>query len=171
MSLVPAESREPAWFTVATKPRHELEAERNLLQQGYSVLLPRISIRKRQKSKWCDVIEPLFPGYLFVQLQFGSDDPAPIRSTVGCIGLVRFGQAYVPVPQSIIAPLLGVDETPLSENREFKLGEQVRFESGPFAGLSGVFQMRRGEDRARVLIELLGKPREVSVVIDDLTRD
>ncbi len=157
------------WYVVATRPQMELAARVNLERQGYSVLLPQISIRKRRRGKWAMVIEPLFPGYIFVELEFGNDDPAPIRSTVGCRGLVRFGHEYVPVPSAVIAPLLSVGEEPVTEENKFKLGDQVRLETGPFAGFSAVFEMTKGSDRARVLIELLGKPRPVLVGLDDIS--
>jgi len=81
-----------AWYVVATRPRQESVARDHLTRQGYSVLLPEISLKKRRQSRWVVVIEPLFPGYLFVQLAFGQDDTAPIRSTRGCRDLVRFGK-------------------------------------------------------------------------------
>ena len=75
---------EPLWYLIATKPRQEAVALLNLERQGYRVQLPKVELRKRRRGKWQEVIEPLFPGYLFVALATGVDDTAPIRSTVGC---------------------------------------------------------------------------------------
>ena len=38
------------------------------------------------------VVEPVFPRYLFVRLDFGVTNLAPIRSTLGVSDLVRFGE-------------------------------------------------------------------------------
>ena len=104
------DSETALWYAVATKARDEAIAKANLERQDYQVFLPVISLKKRRRGRWMPVTEPLFPGYLFVSLVLGADDPAPIRSTVGCIGLVRFGQTHTPVPSSFIAALQGASE-------------------------------------------------------------
>jgi transcriptional antiterminator RfaH len=157
------------WYAVATKARDEAVAKANLERQDYQVLLPTISLKKRRRGRWTSVIEPLFPGYLFVSLVLGADDPAPIRSTVGCIGLVRFGQAHTPVPSSLIAALQGTLDGAVDAPLPFSQGDKVRVIAGPFAGLEAVFDMPRGEDRAQVLLELLGKVQRLTVSQDDLT--
>jgi transcriptional antiterminator RfaH len=85
------ETANAAWYVVATKARDEEIAKVNLERQGYLVFLPTISLKKRRRGHWTPVTESLFPGYLFISLVFGDDDPTPIRSTVGCVGLVQFG--------------------------------------------------------------------------------
>ena len=160
-----------AWYVVATKPRQEVLAEQNLCRQGYSVMVPKVTLRKRKHGKWQQVVEPMFPGYLFVQLAFGRDDAAPIRSTIGSLGLVKFGQHHVPVPEAVIEPLINMGNEPLNADAGFSEGDRVRLEQGPLAGLTAVFKMTKGEDRAQVLITLLGSAREVMVPLDDLSKD
>ena len=156
---------EPSWYVVATKPRQELVALENLERQGYRVQLPKVELRKRRRGKWQEVIEPLFPGYLFVALAAGVDDTAPIRSTAGCVGLVRFGGRQVPVPDEFIRPFLTTGARTSGEHEIVKSGEQIRLERGPFAGLLAVFDLPKGEDRAQILLEILGKARQVTVSV------
>ena len=158
------------WYVVATKVRDEAVAKANLKRQDYQVFLPTISLKKRRRGRWTPVTEPLFPGYLFVSLVLGADDPAPIRSTVGCIGLVRFGQTHTPVPSSLIAALQGASEDALDTPLPLNQGDNVRLIAGPFAGIEAVFDMPRGEDRAQVLLRLLGKVQRLSVNQDDLSQ-
>ena len=158
------------WYAVATKARDEAVARTNLERQDYRVFLPTISLKKRRRGRWMPVTEPLFPGYLFVSLVLGADDPAPIRSTVGCIGLVRFGQTHTPVPSSLIAALQGASQGALDTPLPFNQGDKVRLIDGPFAGLEAVFDMPRGGDRAQVLLELLGKTQRLTVGQDDLSQ-
>ena len=164
------DSETPLWYAVATKARDEAVAKGNLERQHYQVFLPTISLKKRRRGRWTPVTEPLFPGYLFVSLVLGADDPAPIRSTVGCIGLVRFGQTHTPVPSSLIAALQGTSDGAVDAPLPFSKGDKVRLIAGPFAGLEGVFDMPRGEDRAEVLLELLGKVQRLTVNQDDLSQ-
>ena len=158
-----------AWYVVATKPRQEQLAEQNLSQQGYCALLPKITLKKRKKGKWQDVTEPLFPGYLFIELSLGQDDAAPIRSTVGCRGLVRFGQEQQPVHENIMAPLLAMGDEPITAQAGFNQGDWVQLESGPFEGLTAVFSMPKGDSRAEVLLNILGKPQRLVVDINELS--
>ncbi|WP_435219069.1 transcription termination/antitermination NusG family protein [Luminiphilus sp. nBUS_07] len=158
------------WYVVATKSREEATAKLNLERQGYSVFLPQLSLRKRRKGKWEIITEPLFPGYLFVSLELGADDPGPIRSTVGCIGLVRLGHTYTPVPAELIAGLQSVAANDGVTPSPFSSGDTVRLASGPFAGLKAVYDMAKGVDRALILLELLGKVQRLTVEINSLQK-
>ena len=148
----------------------ETAARENLERQGYEVCLPEIRMRKRRQGRWQEVTEPLFPGYLFVALDLGHDNTAPIRSTVGARGLVRFGLHSPAMPAGSVEFLLG--QTPQVEEGEtqlpFSAGDKLRITRGPFAGLEAVYQMQRGADRVQVLLALLGGEHSVGVDVDDL---
>jgi transcriptional antiterminator RfaH len=159
-----------AWFVVATKSRDEKIAKVNLERQGYLVFLPTISLKKRRRGHWTPVTEPLFPGYLFVSLILGTDDPAPIRSTVGCVGLVRFGPTHTPVPADLIASLGATAINDGQAPAPFQSGDAVRLVSGPFAGLEAVYDMPKGEDRAQVLLEVLGGVQRLNLEMDALSK-
>ena len=159
-----------AWYVVATKSRDEEIAKVNLERQGYLVFLPTISLKKRRRGHWTPVTEPLFPGYLFISLIFGDDDPAPIRSTVGCVGLVRFGQSCTPVPPELITSLKVASGNESATPAPFQSGDAVRLMSGPLAGLGAIYDMAKGEDRARVLLEVLGRVQRLTVEMDSLSK-
>ena len=159
-----------AWYVVATKSRDEEIAKFNLERQGYLVFLPTISLKKRRRGHWTPVTEPLFPGYLFISLIFGDDDPAPIRSTVGCVGLVRFGQTYTPVPSKLITTLKVAADTGSAAPAPFQSGDAVRLMSGPFVGLEAIYDMAKGEERAQVLLEMLGRVQRLTVETDSLSK-
>ena len=156
------------WFAVAAKPRQEHVAEVNLKRQGYHAVLPLIEARKRRQNKWTTVTEPLFSGYLFVLLELGKDNLAPIRSTLGCRDLVRIGSGLVPVPEAVMMPLLSLNSSPKTSEVLFSEGDQIAIAAGPFAGLQGIFKLAKGNDRAEVLLALLGKERPITVALDDL---
>ena len=161
---------EGAWYVVATRPRQESVARDHLTRQGYNVLLPEIRLKKRRQNRWVAIVEPLFPGYLFAQIAFGRDDTAPIRSTRGCRDLVRFGEHHPPVPAVVLEALMSQAALVTESGPVFTAGETVRIEGGPFAGLTPVFDMPKGDDRAQVLIEMLGKVQQVVVDSDQLAK-
>lgn len=157
------------WFAVATKPRQEHVAEVNLMRQGYRVALPLMEVRKRRHNKWTKVAEPLFSGYLFVRIELGKDNLAPIRSTPGCRDLVRIGSGLVPVPSAVMTTLLSFNSVPKTSEVLFSEGDEVAIAAGAFEGVRGVFKLAKGRDRAEVLLALLGKERPITVSLDDLT--
>lgn len=158
---------EEHWYAVCCKPRQEAIAEENLLRQGYRVYLPRIRNTHHRRGQWMDVIEPLFPRYLFIWVDPALRSTAPVRSTRGAVGLVRFGGQPAVVPQEVIdaivqreAPDSGLhqDDRPL-----FCTGEPVRLEKGPLAGMEGIFVEENSDKRVIVLLELLGKANKIRV--------
>ena len=162
----------PRWYAIQTKPRQEEVAHLNLERQGFRVYLPRIQLKKRRGSKWQVVIEPLFPGYLFLNVDLDRDNIAPVRSTIGVRAMVRFGVERVPVPDEVIEYLqrreaaagAASDESP----NPFKPGDKVRILSGPFGGLEAVYEMDRSDDRVLLLIDMLGRQSRVKVAVDDV---
>lgn len=161
------------WYAVRTKPRKETMAKENLQRQEFETYLPMIQLRKRRRNKWLDVIEPLFPSYAFVHVDPDQTDIAPIRSTLGVIGMVKFGTALTPIPDNVIGFLKKTEDAAghhHSGKPLFQRGEKVEIMDGAFAGLEAIYQIEKGEDRAIILIELLGRQNEVAVKLDIISR-
>lgn len=149
------------WFVVYTKPRAETQAEEHLQRQSFTTYLPRLKHSRYLKGRWRDVIVPLFPRYLFVRLVPGVENIAPIRSTRGVTGFVRFGQQLAFVPDAIVDSLrlsedsaLGARET----NRPlFGRGDRIQVVQGALAGLEAIFEASSGEERVVILLSILGR--------------
>ena len=160
------------WYAVQSRPRQEAIAELNLDRQGYHSYLPKILLRKRRRDKWTRVVEPLFPRYLFIQVDPSEQSLAPVQSTLGVAGLMRFGQLLRPVPDSVIEYLRQAENPDThrqhADEWPHQPGDAVQILEGPFAGQSGIFQAATGEERAMLLIELLGRQNSVTVAMDEL---
>jgi transcriptional antiterminator RfaH len=155
------------WYVIHTKPRQEQRALSNLENQGYQCYLPMIAIEKLSRERRLHVIqEPLFPRYLFISLDASryGQNWSPIRSTWGVSGLVSFGSEPAKI-NSVLIDLLRQQEQGLSEDPQclFSVGESLLVAEGPFAGLQAVYQMASGENRAMVLIELMGKSAQMQI--------
>ncbi|HEX4879556.1 MAG TPA: transcriptional activator RfaH [Limnobacter sp.] len=164
------------WYVMYTKPRMEAVAQDNLLRQNYRVFFPRALVRKRRATQgMVEVVEPLFPRYLFVQLEQGVDDFSKLRSTKGCVDLVKFGGKPAPVPQGLVQWIAGqVDPLgimDLSAAQNLEVGASVRVAAGPFEGLVGTITKQKSADRVLVLLNVLGADRAVEVPRAQLERN
>lgn len=148
------------WYLVYCKPRQERVAVENLERQGYETYLPRVRETRRRAGQRVKVIAPLFPRYLFIHLDEEFDNWGPIRSTLGVVSLVRFGQLPARVPDELLdllrrredaEGLQAIDPQPL------KAGMRVRVASGSLAGYEGIFLAKSGRERVIVLLDILGK--------------
>jgi transcriptional antiterminator RfaH len=160
-----------SWFLVHAKARQEETARVNLERQGYHVYLPRLRQRKRRGGQVVTRIEPLFPRYLFLELDTRTDNWAPIRSTVGVSALVRFGGEPAPVPNGLIALLKAKEsDAGLHEWVEPALrhGQPVRVASGAFRDYEGIFVTRGGNQRVVLLLEVLGRQVRARVDLDQI---
>lgn len=147
------------WYLVHSRPRQEAVAAAHLERQGFAVYLPRLKLPRLRRARWHELVEPLFPRYLFAGLRPGEQCLHPIRSTRGVAALVRSGADYAPVPPALLAELKArADDEGLHRLSPGALvpGDRVRIVAGPFAGLEAVFQARQGQDRVRVLLEIVG---------------
>lgn len=160
------------WYVAQTRPRQEAVAELNLQRQDFTCYLPRFTRLKRVRGHWQNVTEPLFPGYIFVNLDLGEGHIAPLFSTKGIKTLVRFGMHYQPFPDAGIE-FLRQQETRQTEAEEsdlpFREGDEVQILEGPLAGLKAVYQCTRGQDRVLVLIHILGADKRVEVPADSVS--
>ncbi len=152
------------WYLVYAKPRQEEIAKVNLERQGYVTYLPKTRQRRKRMGKPLICVEPLFPRYLFIALDVLRDNWAPIRSTIGVSGLVRFGAEPAVVPTDLVDMLRsrddaeGVQQLPPTDFRE---GDRVRVGEGPLAGYEGLFLARSGRDRVTILLDIVGKQTRV----------
>ncbi len=164
-------SKEKRWYLIYSKPRQEDTAKQNLERQGYSTYLPLLRTPRRRMERRIIRIEPMFPRYLFIQLDTETDNWAPIRSTLGVSTLVRFGMTPSPVPDDLIETLrerddsAGVQDIPM---HEFKSGQKIRIEEGPFMGYEGIFLAKSSQERVLVLLEIVGKSAKARVDITAL---
>jgi transcriptional antiterminator RfaH len=160
------EATKASWFAVVTKPRQEQVALDNLQRQGFECFLPMALNPYQRRSTRRPIVEPLFPRYLFLRAVAGAQDLAPVRSTRGVVSMVRFGCELAVVPEHVINHIRGrLDDDGLVriEPVAVKAGDKVRVFDGPLAGIEGIVTERNCENRACLLMEILGRQTRVEV--------
>ena len=109
----------------------------------------------------------MFPGYLFIYLSKQDSNWRPIRSTRGVSKLVSFGADPAIVPAPVINAIRAqLRET--STKQTFEKDDNLAITQGPFKDLQAVFVEYDGEQRAFVLLELLGRWQKMSIELSVL---
>jgi transcriptional antiterminator RfaH len=158
------------WYLVNAQTGREALAVQHLTRQGYRPFLPTMRKTVRHARRIRDVSAAYFPGYLFVALDLATHRWRPIDSTVGVLRLVKAGERPLPAPPGLVEALIDAtdDEGILTLSQALKPGDQVRIVQGPFADRLAVVDSLRGEDRVRVLLDLMRQFTPVDLGRGDL---
>ena len=153
------------WFLVHCKPNAVNMARQNLINQDFVVFLPLQKITKRKAKRFQTILRPLFPGYLFVQLDPLAGHWRKINNTRGVARLVQLGANPCPVPDSIIAALLercDADHV-LQKPGKLEVGQKAQILKGPFSGLIAEIIEVEPDTRVHLLLDLMGRATQLSV--------
>jgi transcriptional antiterminator RfaH len=150
-----------AWYLVHTKARQEDTAITNLQRQNFRCYMPMLYVEKIRRGKPVVVAEPMFPSYVFVQLDTSGQGQSwsPIRSTLGVRELVKFGGHPPKVDAELINALHEREQLQQSNPQAvFAAGDKVVITDGPFAGIEAIYQTTDAERRSMILLSMLNKP-------------
>ncbi|MBI5899484.1 MAG: transcriptional activator RfaH [Rhodocyclales bacterium] len=155
------------WYVVRTKPRQESVAEANLLRQGYAAYLPRLKVLRRIRRQQVFRLEPMFPQYLFFRPGREAQSIAPVRSTLGVLGVVRFGTEPAVLDAEKLDAIHELESRQnlysIEELSAIVPGSRVTVVEGPLAGLEGLVSSVSAK-RVEVLMQLLGNDTRVRLV-------
>lgn len=160
------------WFLAHTLPRCEAKAQFHLGAQGFQTFLPQFAKTVRHARQLRNVRAPLFPNYIFVTLDPFRDRWLSIRSTVGVSSLITCDGRPQPVPEGIVESLIErTDQSNITRlDIDLVEGQSVRILTGPFANFIGTLDKLNGNDRVRVLLQLMGSEVPVSVRRSSISR-
>jgi transcriptional antiterminator RfaH len=156
------------WLLAHTQPQCEQRAAANLERQGYEIYFPRY-LKRRRHARKLDLVEaPLFPRYVFVNIETAAKRWRSIQSTLGVSRLVLAGDKPALVPTGIIDSLRASEGedgfVKLNRRRPFSAGDRVRILAGAFMDSLGIYEGLGDHERVAILLDLLG--RKVRVMLD-----
>ena len=152
-----------AWIAVRTQAHREPVAIANLERQGFPVYCPRFIRRIKHARTTKDVLRPLFPGYLFVEIEAQLQRWRSIRSTVGVSRIVHFGNVPGYLSPDFIATLRGreIEGAVARPTLPWTIGQSVQIAGGPFDGLIARIIELGDKERLIVLMDLLSQSVKV----------
>lgn len=150
------------WYVLRSRPHVEERAFRQVRARGFEAYYP--CLRATPVNPRARALRPFFPGYLFVEADLGATGLSTFQYMPHSVGLVCFGGEAASVPaevvQGIRRRLSEMATEAVSRADKFGRGERLTIVEGPLAGWGAVFDRRTtGEERVRVLLELLGGRR------------
>jgi transcriptional antiterminator RfaH len=165
--------KEDRWFVVQTQPNAEAKAVVHLNRQGFATYLPRYLKRRRHARRVDTVAAPLFPRYLFVEIDIAVQRWRSIYSTVGVSQLISNGDSPAAVPDDVVATLKAREDAngliKLDQRPNLRLGDKIRIMDGVFCDCLGLYDGMPDSDRVAILLDLLGRKVRVLVDADSVT--
>jgi transcriptional antiterminator RfaH len=145
------------WYAVYTKPKKEDSVAFSLQNIGLEVLNPKIKFRKFKRNRLTDVIEPLFPCYLFAN--FDKDKYAHLITYTRGVRYVVGKKNPLVVQDEVVNVIKdGIEDNNLIviKPSTFKNGDKVLIKDGPFKDFYGIFEKEiKGHERVMILLETI----------------
>jgi transcriptional antiterminator RfaH len=156
-----------AWYTVQAKPHNEDRVVNHLAKRAIPTFLPLVEVVRRRNGVRRTGVEPLFPGYLFVELESFDQRPGcwdVVRWSPGVRRILGIAEEPVPVPAAAIRAIRDrmQDLGFVRPGERFRPGDRVRFRTGALDGLEAILDRPASRaGRVHVLLALLGSMRRV----------
>lgn len=162
----------PGWYCFKALPKKEHIASEILRREaGLETLCPRIAYMKKTRRGKVRFVEPLFPGYVFVNADLQATYRR-IRATQGIRDIVAFGPRLPRLPEGFIDDLrqrLDAENLRALPEPVIRKGTKVSITEGPFkdweAMVSGEMDARQ---RVAVLLDFLGRQMEIRIPASDV---
>ena len=158
------------WYLVQCKPNAAQIAVHNLEKQRFGTFLPLQEITKRNGKIFQRQIRPLFPGYLFVQIDPDQGLWRQVNSTRGVARLVCLGTKPSMVPNEIVELLIArcdqqsiLRQTGETHSSLLHAGKQAQVTHGPFSGFIATISDIEPNNRINILIEIMGQTTKVAI--------
>jgi transcription antitermination factor NusG len=155
---------EVKWFAIYTKPRWEKKIAKQLDDIGIIVYCPLNKVLRQWSDRKKLVLEPLFKGYVFVQIV--EEDRTLVKQVSGVVNFVyRNGKPAIVRQEEIEIIQRFLDEFSAIEIEDIGLepNKQVVIRNGILVNYRGIVLEVLG-NRAKVLIESMGL--KLSATID-----
>ena len=160
------------WYVVYTHAGNEAMAEGQLARQNFVTYLPKYRKERRHGRRVTEITVPLFPRYIFVELDLDAQRWRAVNSTYGVRHIVCMGERPGALPENVIPEIKKREaddgHVALTYREPFRKGEVVQITAGPLADQVGLFESTDDDQRNIVLLSLLGREVPVRVGSESL---
>lgn len=151
-----------AWRALKVRTGSESLAASALINRGHEPFLALYEERRRYSDRVKKVQTPAFPGYIFCK--FDLRDKVAVLSSPAVLYAVSCFGSIAAVPEEEIEAIRKAIECGGRPAPYPQVGDRVRIECGPLAGIEGLLTRTDGEDRLVLSVHLI--QRSVAVRVD-----
>lgn len=155
---------ERRWFVAHTKPRCEKKLAEWCGRQAVPATLPCYASVRKYRGKTVTFQKPLFPGYVFIELE--AFQRAPVRQSDHVANLLEVTdqETFRQQLQDILVAVesnVGIRLAP-----QITAGIQVKIKSGPLQGIEGWVENRVGLTTVLLRLDFIGQAAAVKLEAD-----
>jgi transcriptional antiterminator RfaH len=154
------------WFVAHTRPRREKKLVEHCRRQSIAPTLVCYSSAHKYRGKTVVFQKPLFPGYVFLQLEPRQKDAVRQSDHVANLLEVFDQQTFQRQLQDILLALeakVGVRLAPAIGD-----GMRVRIKDGPLQGIEGWVEQRYGMSTVLLRLDFINQAAAVKIDADSL---
>lgn len=148
------------WYLLQCKPNQQARAEEHLANQAFLTFSPRLRAERLLRRQRVVRDEPVFPGYVFIQLDDNSNWRA-VQCTRGVSRLVSFNGSPHVVPAELVQALRSQYEASLEPVPLFKAGDSVQVVDGCFKDVQAIVKAVTADQRIVVLMTILQSTQQL----------
>ncbi|KPJ69419.1 MAG: hypothetical protein AMJ45_00250 [Syntrophobacter sp. DG_60] len=156
------------WYAIYTSARHEQRVYDRLVNKSIHAFLPKMEVWSRRKDRRKRIQVPLFPGYLFVNVDLDPYVRLEILKTPGVAYILGNNGKLTPIPESQIASIqtLLKNDVLIRPYPYLKIGQRVRIVNGPLIGCEGIL-LRNKTNKQKLIISIDLLKQSISTEIDE----
>ncbi len=169
------------WYILQCYTGHERRIQEKLekfvqdnkLQEKITrILVPEEEIIEIKNNKRIEKTTKIFPGYIFIQMDFDEALYYDIRRIVGNARFIGTKNQPSPVKEDEILKILRkIGDKTKKIDVDFEIGELIKVISGPFRGYMGPINEINGErGKVKVLISIFGRETPVELEFDQVEK-
>ena len=161
------------WFTAQTHIRSEAKAAFHLKRQGFETYIPHYLKLRRHARKRDMVKSPLFPRYIFIAFDLDKQRWQSINSTIGINHIICQGDKPAILTNSVVNEIRNREDemgnVSINKLNPFSPGQAIQVIKGALTDQMGIFDCNSGEERVKILLNLLGRSMKVDVPLESIS--
>lgn len=154
------------WVVAHTRPRREKKLVEYCTRHGLAVTLPCYDSAHKYRGKTVVFRKPLFPGYVFLQLQPEQFSGVRQNDNVANLLDVFDQETFARQLQEILAALDSKLEVRLAPS--IGEGTRVKIRSGPLQGVEGWVEKRHGMSTVLLRLDFINQAAAVKISAEHL---
>jgi transcriptional antiterminator RfaH len=160
------------WYILNTKLHCEFQVINYLINKNIKNFMPKLLVTRRHARKIEKVLRPLFPGYVFININVDKSY-REVNNIIGVKGILSSGNTPSCVSKTVINEIQSYTDCKGLVNKweasNYKIGQEVKIKYGIFKGNIGSFCGMSSKDRVSILLAFLGSEVRVSISSLDIS--